>query len=191
MVSRPWAFETMVIAVLLEPEKRIEQVLKRLEALQRRGITPWLKPWCCLWWTSMAPRTPPKPTTLDDLAAMINHGFTETQTYIKKRLGDMDQRLDDMKGVLKDVVQELTATHEDGRSIRTTVNLLVRNDVAQDAAIKTLSARVARLEKKVGLTNWPPIISKWDSTINNARPTQVGFSHTYAQAICPNQTEQV
>jgi hypothetical protein len=40
MVSRPWAFETMVIAVLLEPEKRIEQVLKRLEALQRRGITP-------------------------------------------------------------------------------------------------------------------------------------------------------
>jgi chaperonin cofactor prefoldin len=101
----------------------------------------------------MAPRTPPKPTTLDDLAAMINHGFTETQTYINKRLGDMDQRLDDMKGVLKDVVQELTATHEDGRSIRTTVNLLVRNDVAQDAAIKTLSARVARLEKKVGLTN--------------------------------------
>jgi hypothetical protein len=65
----------------------------------------------------------------------------------------MDQRLDDMKGVLKDMVQELTATHEDVRYIRTTVNLLVRNDVAQDAAINTLSARVARLEKKVGLTN--------------------------------------
>jgi hypothetical protein len=84
---------------------------------------------------------------------MINQGFTETQQYIDKRLGGMDQRQDDMKGVLKDMVQELTATHEDGRSIRTTVNLLVRNDVAQDAAIKTLSARVARLEKKVGLTN--------------------------------------
>jgi hypothetical protein len=39
------------------------------------------------------------------------------------------------------------------RAIRTTVNLLVRNDVAQDAAINTLSARIARLEKKVGLTN--------------------------------------
>jgi hypothetical protein len=51
------------------------------------------------------------------------------------------------------VVQELNATHEDVRYIRTTVNLLVRNDVAQDAAIKTLSARVARLEKKVGLAN--------------------------------------
>jgi chaperonin cofactor prefoldin len=84
---------------------------------------------------------------------MINHGFTETQTYMDKRLGGMDQGLDDMKSVLKDVVQELNATHEDVRYIRTTVNLLVRNDVAQDAAIKTLSARVARLEKKVGLVN--------------------------------------
>ncbi len=108
----------------------------------------------------MTKKNHPKPTTLDDLAAMINHGFTETQQYIDKRLGGMDlrlgkmdQQMDDMKGVLKDVVQELNATHEDVRYIRTTVNLLVRNDVAQDAAIKTLSARVARLEKKVGLTN--------------------------------------
>jgi chaperonin cofactor prefoldin len=101
----------------------------------------------------MTKKRQPKPTTLDDLAAMINQGFTETQQYIDKRLGGMDQQLDDMKGVLKDVVQELNATHEDVRYIRTTVNLLVRNDVAQDAAIKTLSARVARLEKKVGIAN--------------------------------------
>jgi hypothetical protein len=53
----------------------------------------------------------------------------------------------------KDMAEELPATHEDVRYIRTTVNLLVRNDVAQDAAINTLSARVARLEKKVGLAN--------------------------------------
>jgi chaperonin cofactor prefoldin len=101
----------------------------------------------------MTQKNPPKLTTLDDLAAMINQGFTETQKYIDKRLGGMDQQLDDMKGVLKDMVQELNATHEDVRAIRTTVNLLVRNDVAQDAAINTLSARIARLEKKVGLTN--------------------------------------
>lgn len=84
---------------------------------------------------------------------MINQGFTETQHDIDKRLGGMDQRLDDMQGVLKDMVQELTATHEDVRAIRTTVNLLVRNDAAQDTAIKTLTARVARLEKNVGLAN--------------------------------------
>jgi hypothetical protein len=54
---------------------------------------------------------------------------------------------------MKDMAEELTATHEDVRYIRTTVNLLVRNDATQDAAIKTLSARVTRLEKKVGLAN--------------------------------------
>jgi hypothetical protein len=40
MVSRLLAFETIVLAVLLEQEKRVEQLLKRLEALQWRGITP-------------------------------------------------------------------------------------------------------------------------------------------------------
>jgi hypothetical protein len=94
----------------------------------------------------MAKCNPSKPTTLDDLAAMINHGFTKTQRYL-------DQRLDNMKDVLTNLVQELNATHEDVRYIRTTVNLLVRNDAAQDAAIKILSACVARLEKKVGLAN--------------------------------------
>jgi hypothetical protein len=33
------------------------------------------------------------------------------------------------------------------------VNLLVRNDAAQHAAIKMLSARVARPEQKIGLAN--------------------------------------
>jgi hypothetical protein len=54
---------------------------------------------------------------------------------------------------MKDMAEELTATHEDVRYVRNTVTKLVRNDVAQDAAINTLSARVARLEKKVGLAN--------------------------------------
>jgi hypothetical protein len=30
MVSRPWAFETIMMAILLEQEKRIEHILKRL-----------------------------------------------------------------------------------------------------------------------------------------------------------------
>jgi hypothetical protein len=33
MVSRPWPFETMVMAVLLEHEKRVEQAIKILEEL--------------------------------------------------------------------------------------------------------------------------------------------------------------
>jgi hypothetical protein len=33
MVSRPWPFETMVMAVLLEQEKRVAEIVKRLEEL--------------------------------------------------------------------------------------------------------------------------------------------------------------
>jgi hypothetical protein len=98
----------------------------------------------------MAKRNPPKPTTLDDLAAMINFSFTEAQKHMDAQLASLKGEL---TGIMKDMAEELTATHEDVRYIRTTVNLLVRNDVAQDAAIKTLSVRVARLEKNVGLVN--------------------------------------
>jgi hypothetical protein len=45
------------------------------------------------------------------------------------------------------------ATHEDVRYLRRSMDMLVRNDAAQEAAIKTLTARVTRLEKKVGLTH--------------------------------------
>ena len=58
-----------------------------------------------------------------------------------------------MDDVLKDMAEELTATHEDVRYLRRSMDMLVRNDAAQDAAINTLSARVTRLEKKVGLAN--------------------------------------
>jgi chaperonin cofactor prefoldin len=98
----------------------------------------------------MTKKSQPQPTTLDDLAAMINHSFTEAQKHTDAQLASLKGEL---TGIMKDMTEELTATHEDVRYIRTTVNLLVRNDVAQDAAIKTLSARVARLEKKVGLVS--------------------------------------
>jgi chaperonin cofactor prefoldin len=51
------------------------------------------------------------------------------------------------------MLEELNATHEDVRYIRHTVNMLVKSDAAQDAAITTLTTRVARLEKQVGLAN--------------------------------------
>jgi hypothetical protein len=33
MVSRPWPFETIVMAILLEQEKRVEEMVRRLEEL--------------------------------------------------------------------------------------------------------------------------------------------------------------
>jgi chaperonin cofactor prefoldin len=94
-----------------------------------------------------------KPTTLDDLATMINQGFTQTQKHLDQRLDTMENRLGKVEKVQKDMLEELSATHEDVRYIRNTVNMLVKSDAAQDAAIKTLTARVTRLEKKVGLAS--------------------------------------
>src|SRR6266498_4909660 len=94
-----------------------------------------------------------KPTTLDDLAQMINQGFTETQKHSDQRLDTMDARLGKVEQIQKDMLDELSATHEDVRYLRRSMDMLVRNDAAQDAAIKTLTARVTRLEKKIGLAN--------------------------------------
>ena len=94
-----------------------------------------------------------KPTTLDDLAQMINQGFTETQKHIDQRLDTMDARLGKVEQIQKDMLDELSATHEDVRYLRRSMDMLVRNDAAQDAAIKILATRVTRLEKKVGLAN--------------------------------------
>jgi len=33
MVARPWAFETIVMAVLLEHEKRVEEIVRKFEEL--------------------------------------------------------------------------------------------------------------------------------------------------------------
>jgi predicted DNA-binding helix-hairpin-helix protein len=92
-----------------------------------------------------------KPTTLDDLAAMINEGFKTTAS--KEDVKEVRAEMSSLRSTMSDMAEELTATHGDVRYIRSTVTMLVRNDAAQDAAINTLTARVARLEKKVGLAN--------------------------------------
>jgi hypothetical protein len=37
MVSRPWPFETIVMAVLLEQQKQVERLERLLDELQGRG----------------------------------------------------------------------------------------------------------------------------------------------------------
>lgn len=71
----------------------------------------------------MTQKNLPQPTTLDDLAAMINRSFTEAQKHTDTQLAALKGEL---TGIMKDLAEELTATHEDVRYIRTTVSLLVR-----------------------------------------------------------------
>ena len=90
-----------------------------------------------------------KPTTLDDLATMMNGGFTATQTHMDEQL---DALKGEMMGIMKDMAEELATTHDDVRYVRTTVTTLVKSDAAHEAAIASLRKRVERVERKVGIT---------------------------------------
>jgi chaperonin cofactor prefoldin len=59
--------------------------------------------------------------------------------------------IDAVKDTMKEMMEELTATHEDVRYVRNTVTMLVRSDAAHEAAIESLRTRVERVEKKVGI----------------------------------------
>ena len=48
----------------------------------------------------------------------------------------MQQQINDVKGPAKDMAEELTPTHEDMRYLRRSMDILVRNDAAQEAALK-------------------------------------------------------
>jgi len=84
---------------------------------------------------------PEKITTIEGLAILIQ------QTMASK------EDVASVKALQKDMLEELSATHADVRYIRSTVDKLVQSDIAQDATIQDLTARVHRLEQKVGLTN--------------------------------------
>jgi len=59
--------------------------------------------------------------------------------------------IDAVKDTMKEMMEELTATHEDVRYVRNIVTMLVRSDVAHEAAIASLRTRVERIERKVGI----------------------------------------
>ncbi len=52
---------------------------------------------------------------------------------------------------MKDMLEDLTATHEDVRYVRTTVTMQAHSDAAHEAAIESLRKRLERVERKVGI----------------------------------------
>ena len=86
-------------------------------------------------------------TTLDDLAMMVNKGFTGMQGSINEMRGSINE----IKDIQKDMFEELTVTHTDVRYLRSSVDILTRNEAERDALVKDIIARVHRLEQKTGL----------------------------------------
>jgi hypothetical protein len=52
---------------------------------------------------------------------------------------------------MTEMLEELSATHEDLRYVRNTVTTLARSDAAHEAAIESRRKRLERVERKVGI----------------------------------------
>ena len=52
---------------------------------------------------------------------------------------------------MTEMLEELSATHEDVRYVRNTVTMLARSDAAHEAAIASLRKRMERVERKIGI----------------------------------------
>jgi hypothetical protein len=87
--------------------------------------------------------------TQEDLKALAPQ---ETVTAIMETVAETKEGMTELTGLMQDMLEELTATHEDVRYVRTTVTTLAQSDATHEAAIESLTKRVERVERKVGIT---------------------------------------
>jgi septal ring factor EnvC (AmiA/AmiB activator) len=75
----------------------------------------------------------------------------ETVSAVMETVAETKESVTDLKGLMQEMLEELTATHEDVRYVRTTVTTLAHSDAAHEAAIESLRKRLERVERKVGI----------------------------------------
>lgn len=85
----------------------------------------------------------------DTVTGLATH---ETVSAVRETAADTKEGMTELKGLMKEMMEELTATHEDVRYVRNTVTMLARSDAAHEAAIESLRKRLERVERKVGIT---------------------------------------
>ena len=76
----------------------------------------------------------------------------ETVSAVMETVAETKEGVTALTGLVTDMMQELTATHEDVRYVRNTVTMLVTSDATHEATMVSLKKRVERVEKKVGIT---------------------------------------
>jgi predicted nucleic acid-binding Zn-ribbon protein len=86
--------------------------------------------------------------TQEDLKALAPQ---ETVTAMMETVAETKEGMTELTGLIHDMLEELTATHEDVRYVRTTVTILAQSDAAHEAAIESLRERMERVERKVGI----------------------------------------
>jgi predicted nucleic acid-binding Zn-ribbon protein len=104
----------------------------------------------------------PNPLTLADLKEALTGLATqedlnalapqETVNAMMEAMAETKEGVTELTGLMQDMLEELTATHQDVRYVPTTVTTLGRSDAAHEAAIESLRKRLERAERKVGIT---------------------------------------
>jgi septation ring formation regulator EzrA len=94
--------------------------------------------------------------TAEDLKALATqealNALTTKVTTVTETVAETKEGMTGLTGLMQDMLQKLTATHDDVRYVRTTVTMLAHTDAAHEAAIESLTKRVERVERKIGMT---------------------------------------
>jgi septal ring factor EnvC (AmiA/AmiB activator) len=93
-----------------------------------------------------------KRMTIEDLAEVMQRTMVSKEDIkvVREEITGVKDRVVNVEHIQKDILNELNATHDDVRYVRTTITMLAHTDAAHEAAIESLTARMARIEKKVG-----------------------------------------
>ena len=86
--------------------------------------------------------------TTDDLKALAPR---EAVDAIRETTAETKEAVTELRELMQDMLDELTATHEDVRSVRTSMTVLARSDAAHEAAIESLRKRLERVERNGGM----------------------------------------
>jgi prefoldin subunit 5 len=86
--------------------------------------------------------------TKEDLKALAPQ---ETVSAVMETIAETKESVTEFRGLMQEMLEELSTTHEDVRYVHTTVTMLARSDAAHEAAIESLQKRLERVEGKVGI----------------------------------------
>ena len=88
--------------------------------------------------------------TKEDLKALATqealNALTTKVTTVTETVAETKEGVTELTGLMKDMLQELSATHEDVRYVRTSMTMLAHSDAAHEAAIESLRKRLERVE---------------------------------------------
>jgi hypothetical protein len=95
----------------------------------------------------------PKPTTVEQLAAMVQRGFesTASKTELEAFRAETRESFASVTSAMQAIVDTMDLMRADLRDIKVTLGGLVRTVTVLEESVQTLDKRVTRLEERANL----------------------------------------